>query len=122
MSDIHRTSPTIHAVSVDSQLGIQLKHLLELFHVSFYVLIKIKETQKIFRSDIGYVQGMAYLALVLLLHMDIYHAFKSFCNLVLGNEFLFCLYKFNDKKVAFFFVNVKLIYSREKSTSRFLNH
>lgn len=42
---------------------------------------------------------MAYLALVFLLHMDQYHAFKNFCNLVLGNEFVYCLYRFNDKKV-----------------------
>lgn len=42
---------------------------------------------------------MAYPALVFLLHMDTYHAFKNFCNLVLGNEFVYCLYKFNDKKV-----------------------
>lgn len=42
---------------------------------------------------------MAYPALVLLLHMDQYHAFKYFCNLVLGNEFLYSIYKFNDKKV-----------------------
>ncbi len=45
---------------------------------------------------------MAYLAVVFLLHMDKYHAFKNFCNLILGNEFLYCAYKFNDKKVIYF--------------------
>lgn len=51
---------------------------------------------------------MAYLALVFLLHMDQYHAFKNFCNLVLGNEFVYCLYKFNDKKVkALIYINKK---------------
>lgn len=33
VADIHRTYPTVHAITVDSNLGLQLKHILELFNV-----------------------------------------------------------------------------------------
>lgn len=34
--DIHRTYPTVHAITVDSNLGLQLKHILELFNVNYF--------------------------------------------------------------------------------------
>lgn len=36
----------------------------------------------VYRPDIGYVQGMAYIALTLLLNMDEFSAFVSFSNLL----------------------------------------
>jgi len=34
------------------------------------------------RPDIGYVQGMSYIAAVLLLYMDEHSAFVTFCNMI----------------------------------------
>lgn len=67
--DLPRTFPELgffHAES--SPLQAQLRELLEA-----YVC---------FRPDIGYTQGMSYLAAGLLLYMDACDAFISFCNLL----------------------------------------
>jgi hypothetical protein len=53
-----------------------------------------------YRPDISYVQGMTYPAAILLLvTLDKYKAFKYFCNLAVANELIRNLYSFNLKKV-----------------------
>lgn len=48
----------------------------------------------LFRPDVGYVQGMSYVMLALLLVFPPYPAFKAFCNLVLATRLLFRSYRF----------------------------
>ncbi len=51
------------------------------------------------RPDLNYVQGMSYIAVMLLIFFPPYPAFKLFCNLVLGNSLLFNLFNFNKKYI-----------------------
>lgn len=48
-------------------------------------------------SSIGYVQGMAHIASLLLLVYDGQKAFECFNNLILGWSFVKNLYSFNEK-------------------------
>ncbi|EFA86266.1 RabGAP/TBC domain-containing protein [Heterostelium album PN500] len=63
-----------------------------------------KQLQRILKGyvnlspTLGYVQGMSYLAAMLLLHMDEYQSFVCFCNL-LNNRFLQSLYQLKMKEV-----------------------
>lgn len=50
------------------------------------------------RPDVGYVQGMSYLAGMLLLYNDTYNTFVCFSNL-LNNHFLISLFKMDIKQV-----------------------
>ena len=55
-----------------------------------------------FRPDIGYVQGMSYIAAVLILNLDEYDAFVCLANL-LNKPLLQTFYRFDDKKMDVFF-------------------
>lgn len=48
-------------------------------------------------SNIGYVQGMAHIASILLLVYDVEKAFQCFNNLILGWGFIKNLYSFDEK-------------------------
>lgn len=61
-------------------------------------LMEILETYAIYRPDVGYVQGMSYLAGMLLLYNDTYNTFVCFSNL-LNNHFLISLFKMDIKQV-----------------------
>jgi hypothetical protein len=50
------------------------------------------------RPDIGYVQGMSYLAAILLLYMDEHQAFVTFCNMITKFPIM-PFYSFNDGQV-----------------------
>lgn len=52
-----------------------------------------------YRPDIGYVQGMTYLAWMLVIRMSDYEAFRSFSNLVLGDPFLSSFYLFEEAQI-----------------------
>lgn len=54
------------------------------------------------RPDIGYVQGMAYPAAILLLNFDPYKTFKYFCNLIVGNDFILSLFKFKLSNIQLY--------------------
>eukprot|EP00696_Hemimastix_kukwesjijk_P012002 gnl/Hemi2/25043_TR8421_c0_g1_i1.p3 gnl/Hemi2/25043_TR8421_c0_g1~~gnl/Hemi2/25043_TR8421_c0_g1_i1.p3 ORF type:complete len:195 (+),score=53.60 gnl/Hemi2/25043_TR8421_c0_g1_i1:947-1531(+) len=41
-----------------------------------------------YRPDVGYVQGMSYMAAMLLLYMDAYEAFTCFANLLSNSHFI----------------------------------
>lgn len=51
------------------------------------------------RPDVGYVQGMNYLIVVLLLLYPPYYAFKLFSNLIVNNRFLYDVYTFDTQKI-----------------------
>ena len=75
-----------------------------------------------FRPDIGYVQGMSYLAAVLTLNLDEYDAFVCLANL-LNKPILQTFYRVDDRRMNLFFSGFdKLLASffpkiAEKSTS-----
>ncbi|CEM11165.1 unnamed protein product [Vitrella brassicaformis CCMP3155] len=62
----------------------------------------VLETYVLWRPDLGYVQGMAYLAAMLLLHMDEYSAFVCFANLMLRRS-LHAFYTFDMSIVDVYF-------------------
>jgi len=74
--------------------------------------IKILQLWEMYRPDIGFIQGMSYIAVLLRLNMSTYHAFKCFCNLVYTSDILFSNYCFDTKRVA-------LTYSRLILTTPF---
>jgi hypothetical protein len=87
--DLVRTYPTFKSFNKGEALNSELQCLLELFHFA--------------RPDIGYVQGMAYPASMLLLHMDRYHAFKCLVNMIASSPFLICLYNFKLDRLKLVF-------------------
>ncbi|OMJ69483.1 hypothetical protein SteCoe_32795 [Stentor coeruleus] len=48
-----------------------------------------------YRPDIGYVQGMAYLGAIFILHQNTYSAFTSFSNLIFKSHMLKSFYSFD---------------------------
>lgn len=54
---------------------------------------------EVYRPDISYVQGMSYLAWIFLIRMDIYTAFRCFCNVMMGDSFINGLYSFDEVKI-----------------------
>lgn len=58
-------------------------------------LQRILEAFTVFRPDVGYVQGMSYVAAVLLLYMDEHSAFITFCNMITKYPIM-PFYTFND--------------------------
>ena len=61
-------------------------------------LQRILEAFTMHRPDIGYVQGMSYVAAVLLLYMDEHSAFISFCNMITKYPVM-PFYCFNDGQI-----------------------
>lgn len=80
--DLERTFPSLAFFNEEGPMNDQLRTLLE--------------TYCFFRPDIGYVQGMSYIAGHLLLYMDPYPAFVCFANM-LNNPFLIGFLKVNEE-------------------------
>lgn len=55
---------------------------------------------KLYRPDIGFIQGMSYIAVTLRMNMSTYETFKCFCNLVYSSDILFSNYTFDCAKVG----------------------
>ena len=72
--DIERTFPYMGVFKKESQLGEDLREILRIFVVA--------------RPDIGYVQGLSYIAATLLLQMDKFQAFVCFMNIILSPNIL----------------------------------
>ena len=53
----------------------------------------------LFRPDIGYVQGMTYIAFMFLIRMDKIKTFKCFANLLFKSNLLLSLYSFQHNEV-----------------------
>lgn len=51
------------------------------------------------RPDVGYVQGMSYLAAMLLLNMDTYNAFQCLSNMLARNHF-YAFFRINTQEVS----------------------
>ena len=59
----------------------KLHHLLSLF--------------QLYRPDIGYVQGMSFLIVMLYYFYDEFETFVVFCNLIITKPLIFACYDFN---------------------------
>lgn len=69
----------------DSQMSTDLKEILQAFVVS--------------RPDVGYIQGLSYVAGMLLLYMDKYQSFVALMNIIL-NPNMISFYRFNEEQVS----------------------
>ena len=82
--DIERTFPYLGVFKKDSQLGENLREILRIFVVS--------------RPDIGYVQGLSYIAGTLLLQMDKFQTFICFMNIILSPNIL-SFYRLDEESI-----------------------
>lgn len=64
----------------------------------FSHLYTVLECFALCRPDVGYVQGMSYLAAMLLLNMDVYDSFVCFANL-LNSHFFLSLFRLDINEV-----------------------
>lgn len=69
-------------------------------------LRKLLQLFEIYRPDIGYVQGMSYIAWMFVIRMDPLNSFICFTNMILTDPFLSSLYTFKQvnirRTVSFF--------------------
>lgn len=82
--DIERTFPYLGVFKKESQLGESLREILRVFVVT--------------RPDIGYVQGLSYIAGTLLLQMDTFQTFICFMNIILSPNIL-PFYRLDEKNI-----------------------
>ena len=82
--DIERTFPYLNIFKGNSPLAEDLREILRVFVAS--------------RPDIGYVQGLSFIAALLLLNMDKIKAYISLMNIIL-NPILLPFYKFDEKQI-----------------------
>jgi hypothetical protein len=80
-TDLPRTFPALKFFVAESSHYNQLQRILEAFTMH--------------RPDIGYVQGMSYIAAILLLYMEEHHAFVTFCNMITKYPIM-PFYSFNE--------------------------
>ena len=82
--DIERTFSSMGIFKNESQLGNNLREILRIFVVA--------------RPDIGYVQGLSYIAGTLLLQMDKFTSFVCFMNIILSPNIL-PFYRLDEEKI-----------------------
>ena len=82
--DIERTFPYLGVFRGDSPLAQDLREILRVFVIS--------------RPDIGYIQGLSFIAGILLLNMDKFKAFISLMNLIL-NPIMLPFYKMENESI-----------------------
>ena len=82
--DIERTFPYLGLFKGDSPMAEDLREILRIFVIS--------------RPDIGYIQGLSFIAGILLLNMDKFKAFTSLMNLIL-NPIMLPFYKMNNELI-----------------------
>ena len=82
--DIERTFPYLGLFKGDSPMAQDLREILRVFVIS--------------RPDIGYIQGLSFIAGILLLNMDKFKAFISLMNLIL-NPIMLPFYKMENESI-----------------------
>jgi len=82
--DIERTFPYLGVFRGDSPMAQDLREILRVFVIS--------------RPDIGYIQGLSFIAGILLLNMDKFKAFISLMNLIL-NPIMLPFYKMENESI-----------------------
>lgn len=81
VDDLNRTLPNYKEVPVGEQMYSAVQELLALWHL--------------YRPDIGYVQGMSFLMVMLYYYYEDFQCFVLFSNLVLTKPLLFACYNFD---------------------------
>ena len=113
--DINRTFSSLGIFKNESQLGNNLKEILRIFVVA--------------RPDIGYVQGLSYIAGTLLLQMDKFSSFVCFMNIILSPNIL-PFYRLDENNIKkrldlfneIFKTNLPKLYSHFKENEIFPEH
>ena len=82
--DINRTFASLSIFKTGTPLSEDLKEILRVFVVT--------------RPDMGYVQGLSYIAAVLLMQMEKFQAFVTFCNIILSPD-IFAFYKLDENGI-----------------------
>ena len=82
--DIERTFPYLGIFKGNSPMAQDLREILRVFVIS--------------RPDIGYIQGLSFIAGILLLNMDKFKAFISLMNLIL-NPIMLPFYKMDNESI-----------------------
>ena len=86
IDDLDRTFPNCNDIQEGKEMYANMKLTLSLF--------------ELYRPDIGYVQGMSYLLLVLYYYFDKYECFVYLANLIVCNRFVRDMYTFNMGRVT----------------------
>ncbi len=84
--DLDRTIPHHYEAERSSEMFVILRRVLRLFCI--------------YRPDIGYVQGMDYLAKTLFYYFDEFQLFVMFCNLIITKPFVRSCYTFDTPRVS----------------------
>lgn len=79
--DLYRTLPNYGSTKIGESMYQKLHHILSLF--------------QLYRPDIGYVQGMSFLVVMIYYFFDEYETFAFFTNLVITRPLLFACYDFD---------------------------
>lgn len=98
--DLKRTLGNLQVFQKEQPLHTALGEVLEAFAA--------------YRPDIGYIQGMAYLGGIWILHLNAYKAFECFVNMIFGSEMLRTFYSFDIKGIHSYY-RVFLYYMKKKS-------
>ena len=80
--------------------------------------IKILQMFELHRPDMGYVKGMAYIAVGLRMNMSTFNSFKALCGLLYGSDFLYATYTFDTAKVLTRLTLAKQVLRSIRSTLR----
>jgi hypothetical protein len=84
--DLRRTLSNLQVFQEKQPLHSSLSDLLRAFAVRI---------MQVYRPDMGYVQGMAYLGAIFVLHENTYTAFCTFSNMIFKSHMLRSFYSFN---------------------------
>lgn len=84
--DLNRTLPDYKQFEAGEAMYEDVKLLLSLWHI--------------YRPDIGYVQGMSYLMVMLFYYYEGYECFTLFANLILTKDIMYRSFSFNLKYVT----------------------
>lgn len=79
--DLSRTLPEYNDFEAGQSMFEDVKHLLCLWHV--------------YRPDLGYVQGMSYLMVMLFYYFEGFECFVLFANLIITRDIMFGCFSFN---------------------------
>lgn len=92
IDDLDRTFPVCNDMEEGKRMYQNMKLILSLFEVT--------TVDKLYRPDIGYVQGMSYLLLMLYYYFDVFESFQCLANLIVGNRLMRDFYTFDMPKVT----------------------
>lgn len=83
--DLFRTLPNYGSTKIGETMYEKLHHILSLF--------------QLYRPDIGYVQGMSFIVVMLYYFYDEYETFAIFSNLIITKPLIFACYDFDIETV-----------------------